>query len=99
MKTWQQFVEAKAQLAPMDQQPPEYQQGYVPPAVSARRKAMLAPMNQQPATAGTGGMGAPQGPAYGTPASDEDMGAQYAKSMQVQQAMAAAQRARQNRGV
>lgn len=87
MKTWQQFVEAKAMLAPMAQQPAEYQPGYTPPVVSTRRKAQLAPMAQQPASAGTR-----SGPSYGAPVSDEEMGAQYAKAMQIQQARAAAQR-------
>ena len=93
MKTWNQFLEAKAQLAPMSQQPPEYQPGYTPPVVSTRRKAQLAPMSQQPPGAGTGGMGVQQ-PVYGGPVGDEEMGAQYAKSMQIQQAMAKAQAAR-----
>lgn len=89
MKTWDQFLEAKQNEMGMPPGSGLYP-GQQPPVKSTRRKAQLAPMSQQPATAGTGGMGGPQ---VG-PVSDEEMGAQYAKSMQIQQAMANAQRGR-----
>lgn len=85
MKTWQQFVEAKAMLAPMAQQPAEYQPGYKAP--STRRSASLSLTPQQQA-AGAAAHQAAQ------PVSDEEMGAQYAKSMQIQQARAKAQMGR-----
>lgn len=89
MKTWTQFLEAKqneAILAPMNQ---PVTAGIRP---TARRSATL---NLNPAQQAAGVQAfqqarqpAPIGPAYGAPASDEEMGQQYAKSMQVQQAMA-----------
>lgn len=85
MKTWQEFIELKEAM------------GTTPPA---RRSATL---NLDPAQKAAGiaahraAQQPQQAPAYGAPVSDEEMGAQYAKSMQVQQAMAAAEKARQAR--
>jgi len=89
MKTWTQFIEAKAQLAPMDQQP--VTAGQRP---TARRSATLSLSPAQAAQGRQAHAAAQSGPAYGAPVSDEEMGAQYAKSMQIQQARAAAQRRR-----
>lgn len=76
MKTWNQFLESKyneanAQLAPMGQQPPQYQVGFKPNYKPARQSVQPGQQTRQPA-----------------PVSDEETGQQYAKSMQIQQAMA-----------
>ncbi len=86
MKTWKEFCDLKEAM------------GTTPPNRSARRSATL---NLDPAQKAAGlaahKAAGQTGPAYGAPVSDEDMGGAYAKSMQVQQAMAAAERARQAR--
>lgn len=86
MKTWKEYVEAKAKLAPMDQQPAQYQPGFTP-----RRSATLNLNPAQRAAGAQAHQAATQVPQVG-PVSDEEMGAQYAKSMQIQQAMAKARR-------
>ena len=98
MRTWEQFLEAKAMLAPMSQQPPTAGTGGmgagVTGPVSTRRPARLAPMAQQPQTAGTGGMGAGVTGPYGAAPTDADVGNAYAKSMMNQQMMARSQMGR-----
>ena len=97
MKTWKQFLEARSatlNLTPAQQQQgvQAYQQAQQP-AASTRRSARLnlTPAQQQQ---GAAAYQQAQPPAYGAPASDEEMGQQYAKSMQIQQARAAAQMGR-----
>ena len=85
MKTWKEFFDIKEAM------------GTNPPPRSQRRSATLNLDPAQKAAGVAAQQAAQQAPSYGAPASDEEMGAQYAKSMQVQQAMAAAQRARQAR--
>lgn len=90
MKTWTQFLEAKAQLAPMSQQP---NTAGVRTPITTRRSANL---NLTPAQQQQGQQAYQQatqtGPEYGQPASDEEIGAKYAQSMINQQNMARARR-------
>jgi hypothetical protein len=100
MKTWNQFLESKqmeaevpfqsqrksATFAPEDAQRYNAQQAKQPPFQSQRKSATL---NLTPAQRAQGAQ-APAAAAQQTPVSDEDMGQNYAKSMQIQQDMAQA---------
>lgn len=89
MKTWKEFFELKEAMGTTPPQNPR----------SARRSATLNPQDVQAYASGARPMtpATQQQPTYGAPVSDEEMGSQYAKSMQVQQAMTAAELARRKR--
>ena len=103
MKTWNQFLESKqmeaevpfqsqrksATFAPEDAQRYNAQQAKQPPFQSQRKSATLNLTPDQRAQ-GAQAHAAAQQAAQQTPVSDEDMGQNYAKSMQIQQDMAQA---------
>lgn len=87
MKTWKEFCDLKEAM------------GTTPPPTprSTRRSATLNPQDVQAYATGAKPMTPPPVTHQVGPVSDEEMGAQYAKSMQIQQAMAAAEKARRAR--